>query len=94
MTARGDLPDNIRATLDAFADLVATKVAGKVAAPQSVTSPWLTAAEAAEYLGCSVSRVRTLTLTGELPHHRDGRRPLYHRDELDHFVRAGGASCP
>jgi excisionase family DNA binding protein len=57
-------------------------------------SPWLTAAEAAAYLRCPISRVRRLTMTGDLPTHRDGRRVLYRRDELDAFVASGGAISP
>ena len=56
-----------------------------------VRCPWLTAPEAAAYLRCPLSRVRKLTMTGELPCEHDGRRVLYHRDELDQFVRSGGA---
>jgi excisionase family DNA binding protein len=44
-------------------------------------SPWLTAPEAAYYVRCPVSRLRKLTMTRELPCHRDGRRTLFHRDE-------------
>jgi excisionase family DNA binding protein len=77
--------------LEQLADLIAARANTRTTNSES---PWLTADEAAEYLRCSVSRVRTLTLTGQLPHHRDGRRPLYHRDELDAYVRAGGAKCP
>ena len=84
-----DLPDSL---LERLADLIAARIDTRTA--DRADSPWMTAEQAASYLGCSVSRIRSLTLTGELPHHRDGRRPLYHRDELDAFVRAGGASCP
>jgi len=59
-----------------------------------VQSPWLSAAEAAEYLRCKVSRVRKLTSTGDLPVERDGSRVLYHREALDEFVRNGGAISP
>lgn len=83
-----ELPDGL---LERLADLIAARVNAR---PADHNSPWLTAPQAAGYLRCSVSRIRVLTLTGELPHHRDGRRPLYNRDELDEFVRAGGASCP
>jgi excisionase family DNA binding protein len=83
-----DLPDSL---LERLAELIAARVN---ATASDRSSPWMTARQAADYLGCSVSRIRSLTLTGELPHHRDGRRPLYHRDELDEFIRAGGASCP
>jgi excisionase family DNA binding protein len=65
--------------LEHLADLVAAKVAARVDGASTASSPWMTADGAANYLGCSVSRVRTLTVTGYLPHHRDGRRPLYHR---------------
>jgi excisionase family DNA binding protein len=57
-------------------------------------SPWLTADEAAERLRCPISRIRKLTSTGDLPVHRDGRRVLYHRDELDEFIRHGGGVSP
>lgn len=59
-----------------------------------MTSPWLTAIEAAEYLRCPLSRIRKLTMTDELPVHRDGRRVLYRREELDEYVEAGGAKSP
>ena len=58
-----------------------------------ISSPWMSR-EAASYLRCPISRVRKLTMTRELPHEKDGRRVLYHRDELDAFVRAGGAISP
>jgi excisionase family DNA binding protein len=59
-----------------------------------VASPWLAAPEAALYLRCPVSRVRKLTMTGDLACHRDGRRVLYRREDLDAFVRSGGARTP
>jgi excisionase family DNA binding protein len=59
-----------------------------------VASPWLSAAEAAEYLRCPVSRIRKLTMTHELPCEHDGSRVLYHRDELEKFLLAGGAISP
>jgi excisionase family DNA binding protein len=47
------------------------------------SSPWLTRAQAATYLGLPLSR---LEKDRRIPCHRDGRRVLYHRDELDaHF---------
>lgn len=47
-----------------------------------VPSPWLTRDAAAAYLGLPVSR---LEKDREIPVHRDGRRVLYNRDELDTF---------
>jgi excisionase family DNA binding protein len=58
---------------------------------QPASSPWLTADEAADYLRCPLSRVRRLTMSEQIPVHREGRRVLYRRDELDEFVFAGGA---
>jgi excisionase family DNA binding protein len=78
------------AELDALADLLAERVRARL----GPANPWLGAPEAAAYLGCSLSRVRKLTMTGELPCHHDGRRVLYRREELDGFVRAGGALSP
>jgi excisionase family DNA binding protein len=46
------------------------------------SSPWLTREAAAAYLGLPVSR---LEKDKAIPCHRDGRRVLYHRDELDTF---------
>ena len=65
-----------------------------ITARPAVDSPWLNAIEAAEYLRCPLSRVRKLTMTGELPHGKDGRRVLYHRDQLDEYIRRGGAISP
>ena len=61
---------------------------------RTADTPWLTAQEAADYLRAPLSRVRKLTMTGELPHEKDGSRVLYHRDRLDSFVQSGGAKSP
>jgi excisionase family DNA binding protein len=76
--------------LDQLVDLLAERVAARL----GTRSPWLSADEAAGYLACPVSRIRRLTMTGDLPVHRDGRRVLYRREELDDFIRAGGAVSP
>lgn len=73
------------------AERLAEFLAAAVARSLASSSPWLTADEAAEYLRCPLSRVRKLTMLGDLRVHRDGRRVLYHRDDLDEFVRSGGA---
>lgn len=52
-------------------------------------SPWMKAEGAAEYIDAPVSRIRKLTSKGEIPHHHEGGRVLYHREELDEFVRSG-----
>lgn len=66
--------------------LVATELA-------AARSPWLNAGGAAGHMCCPVSRIRKLTAQGVLPHHREGGRVLYHRDDLDAYIRNGGAKC-
>jgi excisionase family DNA binding protein len=80
------------ATVDERAlDELAQRVAALVIAglDQAGRSPWMNADEAAEHLRCPVSRIRKLTMTGELPAHRDRRRVLYSREDLDAYVRQG-----
>lgn len=79
---------------DELVEVIAGAVASKLDGARAVesTSPWMTALEASEYLRCSLSRIRKLTMLGELPAHREGGRVLYRRDELDRFVAHGGAS--
>lgn len=74
-------PDDIEAIVSALVD-------------RCSQSPWLDADEAATYLRCPISRIRKLTMLGELPCERDGRRVLYNREALDAYVRAGGAKSP
>jgi excisionase family DNA binding protein len=80
-------PDDVAAIAEAVAGVL-------MRATALPSSPWMTASEAAAYLRCPVSRVRKLTMCDDIPHERDGRRVLYHRDRLDEFIRAGGAMSP
>jgi hypothetical protein len=48
-------------------------------------SPWMTREAAARYLSLPVSR---LEKDRRIPCHRQDRRVLYHRDELDAYLRA------
>lgn len=50
-------------------------------------SPWMTRAEAAEYLRLPLSR---LEKDRNIPSHRDGGRVLYNRRELDEYFLALG----
>lgn len=77
-------PEAMAELAERVADLLARR-------QQSAASPWLNAPQAAEYLAAPVSRIRKLTMTGDLRAHREGGRVLYRRDELDEFVRSGGA---
>jgi excisionase family DNA binding protein len=78
--------------LERLAELVAAKVAARMDGTSAASSPWMTAEEAADYLRCSVSRLRKLSMHRELAAHRDGGRVLYRREELDAFITDGGAS--
>jgi excisionase family DNA binding protein len=98
MTDPGDFGVPVRlalddSVLDALADRLADKLATRLAPSGApAATPWLSAQAAADYIGCSLSRVRKLTMLGDLPTHRDGGRVLYRRDDLDAYIRSGGAS--
>jgi excisionase family DNA binding protein len=83
-----------RALIDSLTSDDLAALAGRLGPHLGASLPWLDAEEAAEYIRCPVSRIRKLTMTSDLPCHRDGRRVLYRRDELDGYVRAGGARTP
>lgn len=85
LTLSNELVELVKASVDARVDEIVRGFE---------QSPWLDAEGAAEYLCCPVSRIRKLTSARDLTVHRDGRRVLYRRDELDAFVAAGGAICP
>jgi excisionase family DNA binding protein len=70
------------AGVERLADAIARRLEGRL----GVASPWLTAEDAAAYIGAPVSRIRQLTMGDEIPVHRDGRRVLYNRDELDRWL--------
>jgi excisionase family DNA binding protein len=57
-------------------------------------SPWLDVAGAAEYIAAPVSRIYALVSADRIPFHRDGSRLLFHRDELDAWIRDGGGKRP
>jgi excisionase family DNA binding protein len=73
--------------LDALAELLAPRLAARLETPAS-TSPWLDAAGAAEYLSTSRDRVYDLVQLRKLEPRRDGRRLLFRRDDLDHYLVA------
>jgi excisionase family DNA binding protein len=90
VTIRLEVDDRV---LSSLADRVADKLAVLLARPGApAATPWMSAQAAADYIGCSLSRVRKLTMLGDLPTHRDGGRVLYRRDDLDAYIRSGGAS--
>jgi excisionase family DNA binding protein len=71
-------------TLDELVDVLADRVAAQLAeVVGSPSSPWLTVEEAADRLRCPPSRIYDLKARGELVSHRDGRRLLFRREDLD-----------
>jgi hypothetical protein len=64
-------------------EAIAVRVAELLEERAAPASPWLTRVEAARYLALPVSR---LEKDRAIPCHRDGRRVLYHRGELDRYL--------
>ena len=55
-------------------------------APHATGSPFLTAAEAAEYLRFPLKRIYNLTSRREIPHRKQEGRLLFRTDELDRWM--------
>jgi hypothetical protein len=70
--------------LDALAHLVARRLQLHA----EPVSPWMTRAQAADYLSVSVAR---LEKDRTVPAHRWAGRVLYHRDELDEWLLRMGS---
>ncbi|HEX5527224.1 MAG TPA: excisionase family DNA-binding protein [Solirubrobacterales bacterium] len=85
-----ELPADV---LDAVAERAAEIVLERLGEP-TPSSPWLDVAGAAEYIAAPVSRIYALVSANRIPHHRDGSRLLFHRDELDDHIRSGGGKRP
>ncbi len=82
------------ALLDAFAELVADRVAERIEPAQAdAGSPWMDAERAADYIACGKRRIYDLSSRGRIPVHRDGDRLLFHRAELDEWLRSGAAAA-
>jgi excisionase family DNA binding protein len=70
--------------VDALAELVASRTASLDGA--KTPSPYMTIPEAAEYLRCSRQRIDDLLSQGRLTRHKEGRRTLVRRDELERHL--------
>jgi hypothetical protein len=58
--------------------------------PVVTTSPWLDTAQAAQYTGYGVGTLERYRISGAgAVYSRVGRRVLYHRDDLDEWLRLG-----
>jgi AAA domain len=72
---------------DTIIEAIAQRAAAIVLEQNGSGSPWMTRAQAAEYCALPLSR---LEKDKTIPCHRDNRRVLYHRDELDDHFRGLG----
>ena len=88
--------DAVVAMLDVLAPALADRVVALVServGQVGEQSPWLTVAEAADYLRCAPKRIYDLLSQRRLPRHKDGSRVLLHRGELDAYL-AGTLLAP
>jgi excisionase family DNA binding protein len=81
------------AALDALAERLAPRLTDRLSSTSTPTA-WLTVATASEYLSCPTSRLYALVSARRIPFHKDGSRTLFRREELDDWVRNGGARRP
>jgi excisionase family DNA binding protein len=76
--------------IDALADAIAVRIGDKCAentSRETDLSVWMNAEQAASYMGdAPVSRVHDLVQQRKLIPHRDGRRLLFKRAELDAYL--------
>jgi excisionase family DNA binding protein len=70
----------------AIAQEVAKILAAGGAGAEPVESGWMSAAQAAEYLGWPAQRIYKLTAAGAIPHRKHGQRLLFDRAELDEWL--------
>jgi hypothetical protein len=95
VTVTDPASDAMEALIEALAAEVERRVLDRLAASDDDTGRWLRGARAiADHLGCGVDRVWALSSAGRLPLHRDGSALLAHTDELDRWLRNGGAKRP
>jgi excisionase family DNA binding protein len=80
-------------TLGTLADRLAPILATRIGHAEQAFR-WLDVEHAAEHLSCPRSRIYALVSARRIPHHKDGSRLLFRREELDDWVRAGGGRRP
>ena len=72
--------------LERLAERLAPRLAARMG--DAGGSPWLNAEDAARYIAGTKGRLYDLVQLGKLAPARDGRRLLFHRDDLDEYLRA------
>jgi len=76
--------------LDVLVEEVVARVLERLERTRSGSSPWLTLAQAADYLALPRGRLYKLTAAKAIPCRRVGSRILLRRDELDAWLDADG----
>lgn len=82
-------PEAVEAIAERAAELLAER-----AALTPADQGFIDVDGASHYLACPKSRVYSLVSARRIPHHRDGSRLLFDRQELHAWVLAGGACRP
>jgi excisionase family DNA binding protein len=80
--------------LDRLAEILAPRLATRVAQHLMGPGPeaaWLDTVGAAKHLACGPSRIYELVDAERIPYHMEGTTLLFRPEELDQWVRAGGA---
>lgn len=67
------------------------KVTGKntSTSPRATRSPWLTKAEAAEYLGKSIAWLTQAMRFNQIPYYKPGHSVHFKKDDLDAYIERG-----
>ncbi|HEY2181324.1 MAG TPA: excisionase family DNA-binding protein [Solirubrobacteraceae bacterium] len=73
----------------AVIEQIAQRAAELVAERQSTNgTPWLNTDQAADYIAAPTSRIHDLVQLRKLSPHRDGRRLLFKRSDLDAYLHS------
>jgi excisionase family DNA binding protein len=83
----------LAALVEELAELIAGELVRRLGAEQASStpderSPWLSATSAAAYLDWPKQRLYKLSAAGAIPHYKQAGRLLFHRRELDEWLRA------
>ena len=81
----------IEAMLGELAERIAAEVARQLTSEQGESgeqsSPWMSVESAAAYLDWPKQRLYKLSASGAIPHYKQEGRLLFHRGELDAWLR-------
>jgi excisionase family DNA binding protein len=91
----GPVGDELSRLLDELAERIARRILQLEREQGSANqeedgSPWMAIERAAAYLDLRKQRLYRLTASGEIPHYKQEGRLLFHRGELDAWLRRFG----